>query len=200
MGVMLHNTLYRFQRGQKTTLIYLGLLFVFLSAVWWYAEIVEWDFPMEPPVVLVGGLTTIFAIYWPFKPHYADRRLRCRNMFDYTSNNGNFEIGREETEFTLHFSKASDTSIHFYNYSSDVKSVAIAKGVGQISDIKDVTTFDYSNRSVKPDEGQIVCLENTFGNFACVHIIDVKDASRNDSYDEVTFSYVINPDGGTDFS
>ncbi|WP_417260614.1 hypothetical protein [Celeribacter sp.] len=121
-------------------------------------------------------------------------------MFDYTSNNGDFRIGREETEFTLHFSKASDTSIHFYNYSSDVKSVAIAKGAGQISDIKDATAFDYSSRSVTPEEGQIVCLENKFGNFACVHIIDVKDARRTDNSNEVTFSYVINPDGGTDFS
>lgn len=197
---MLHNTLYRFQRGQKSTLICLGLFFIVLSAVWWCAEIKEWWFPMEPLVVLVGGLTTIFAIYWPFKPHYADRRLRCRNVFDYTSNNGDFKIGRQETEFTLHFSKASDTSIHVYNYSSDVKSVAIAQGAGQISDIKDVTTFDYSNRSITPQEGQIVCLENKFGNFACVHIIDVKDASRGNDCNEVTFCYVINPDRGTDFS
>lgn len=121
-------------------------------------------------------------------------------MCDYTSNNGDFIIGLKETEFTLHFSKASDTNIHFYSDPPNVKSVAIAKSVAHISDIKDVTTFDYSNRFVTPDEGQIVCLENTFGNFACVHIIDVKDADRNDSYNEVTFSYVINPDGGIDFS
>lgn len=155
---------------------------------------------MEPPVVLVGGLTTIFAIYWPFKPHYADRRLRCRNVFDYQSNNGNFKIGREKTEFTLHFSNASGSAIHCYNYASDVKNIAIAQGAGQISEIKDVTTFDYSNRLVTPNEGQIVCLENQYGNFACVHIIDIKHAGHGDNCYEVVFSYVINPDKGTDFS
>ncbi|MEL6642766.1 MAG: hypothetical protein AAFQ79_02430 [Pseudomonadota bacterium] len=155
---------------------------------------------MEPPVVLTGGLATLFAVYWPFTPSYSDRRLSHRNTFDYSSNNGNFATGREKAQFTLYFSKASDTSIHLYNYSSDVERVAVARGVGQISDIKDVTVFDYTSSSITLQESQIACLENKLGNYACVHVVDVKDATREDDRDEVTLHSVTNPDGGTDFS
>ena len=161
---------------------------------------------MEPLVVLTGGLATLFASYWPWKPHYTDCRLKGRVFFDYKSNNGNFTIGRKDLKFTLDFTPADGECIHVYNDPSNIKSVAIAHGAGQISDIKDVTSFDFTNRAVTPYEGQIVCLENQKGNFACVHIIDVKvkcgdkSADNRDDRDEVTVSYVINPDNGTDFS
>ncbi|NRB19967.1 MAG: hypothetical protein HRU33_21070 [Rhodobacteraceae bacterium] len=116
------------------------------------------------------------------------------------SNNHQFAIGRADLEFTLQFSKASDRSIHVYRDPPDIKKIAIAQGAGQISELKDVTALNYSNRSVIPEEGQVFCLENQHGNFACVQIHDVKDASRDDDRDEVTFSYAINPGGGTDFS
>ena len=171
-----------------------------LSFVWLIAELQKWWFPMEPIVVLNGGLATLFASYWPWKPHYADRRLKLRIAFGYKSNDGNFKIGREELEFTLRFSSAGAESIHVYNDPADIKAIAIAHGAGQISDIRDVTAFDYTSRTVTPREGQIVCLENQHGNFSCVHIIDVKNADYGDDRHEVTFYYVTNPDGGTDFS
>jgi hypothetical protein len=150
--------------------------------------------------VLLGGLTTLFAIYWPFKATNSDRRMRGREVFDYKTNNGEFTIGHGETEFTLRFSNASGTSIHFYNYAGNIQHVAIAQGAGQFSDIKDVSAFDYTNRSVTPEEGQIVCVENDSGNYACVHVLDVKHANHGDECYEVIFAYMICPRGGTDFS
>lgn len=197
---MLHNTLYRLQRGQKQTISLLAGLFIILSIIWFVIEYIKCTFPMEPIVVLSGGFTTFFAVFWPWRPHYADRRLKSREYFDYKSNDGIFKIGRGELEFTLKFSAASADSIHFYNHPPGIVSVSIAHGAGQISDIKDVTSFDYSSETVSPKEGQIVCLKNEEGNFACVQIVDVKNADRGDNRYEVTFSYVINPDGGTDFS
>jgi hypothetical protein len=197
---MLHNFLYRLQREQKKALLVLGLSFLVLSFVWFVAELNHWSFPMEPLVVLNGGLATLFASYWPWKPQYADRRLRCRVSLDYKSNNGTFKIGREELEFTLKFSEASGESIHVYNDPSDIKVIAIAHGAGQISDIRDASVFDFTSRTVTPNEGQIICLENQNGNFACVQIIDVKSENRGDFRNEVTVAYVINPASGTDFS
>ncbi|WP_051541019.1 hypothetical protein [Ahrensia sp. 13_GOM-1096m] len=197
---MLHNTLYRLQRGQKKSLLILGILFLNLSALWLYAEVVKWWFPMEPLVVFVGGLTTLLAIYWPITASNEDERVTGRIRFDYETNSGNFEIGENTYEFTLMFTKASDTSIHMYRDPSDIQRIALASDVGQISDIKDVSVFDFTNRRITPTEGQIVCLENTNGNFACLQIHDIRDSSREDEEDEVTFSFVINRDGGTDFS
>lgn len=197
---MIQNTLYRFQRGQKKTLFWLALLFLALSLAWWVAEIVEWWFPLEPPVVFVGGLTTLAAIYWPFKASNGNGRNAGRNTFAYRSNNGQFSIGHGETKLTVKFSNASGERIHVYSDPENIQCVALATGVGQISEIKDVSIFDYSSRTVTPKEGQIVCLKNEAGNFACIHIHDVRAESHGDAVSEVTFSFTVNPGGGLDFS
>jgi hypothetical protein len=57
-----------------------------------------------------------------------------------------------------------------------------------------------SSRTVCPREGEVVVLRNNFGNYAAIRIVDVKDRTRADAKDEVTFEYVINPSGGTDFA
>lgn len=49
-------------------------------------------------------------------------------------------------------------------------------------------------------EGQVVVLRNTKGNYALLHIHDIPAQSHGDDRDEVTFSCLINPDGGRDFS
>lgn len=197
---MLHNTLYRLQRGQKLTLLWLGVAFLILSVIWFVVELVNFPFPLEPIVVLNGGLATLFGVYWPWRPHYADRRLRSRELFDHQSNNGVFNIGRDDLEFTLKFTKSNGDSVYMYSDPQNIIEIALAKGVGQVSDIKDVTSFDYSSRYVRPREGQVVCLKNKGDNFACVQIIDIKDYDSGDGRNEVVFSYLINPDGGTDFS
>ena len=48
-------------------------------------------------------------------------------------------------------------------------------------------------------KGDIVVFENSYGNFAAVKVIDIKDSTRSDSVDELTFEYIINPDGHADF-
>ncbi|SLN28653.1 hypothetical protein [Pseudooctadecabacter jejudonensis] len=197
---MMHNTLYRFQRRQKTALFWLAILFLVLSFAWWIVEILDWSFPLEPLVVFVGGLTTLTAIYWPFQASNVNNRLCGRTTFGYKANNGQFLIGKDEAELTLKFSNASGEAIHLYSDPANVSRIALATGAGQISDIKDVTVFDFSNRVVTPKENQIVCLQNVLGNFACIHIHDVKGESHGDSVSEVIFSYVILPDGSTDFS
>jgi hypothetical protein len=197
---MLHNTLYRFQRSQKKFILWLALLFLALSFTWLIGEILEWWFPLEPLVVFVGGVTTVAAIYWPFAASNKNKRTSGRHVFAYKTNDGNFNIGGGTAEVTIMFSNASGESIYIYSDPMNVRGVAIAAGVGQISEIKDVSTFDYSNRSVIPKEGQIVCIESETGNYACIHIHDVKAESHGDIVSEVTFSYIINSNGDLDFS
>lgn len=45
----------------------------------------------------------------------------------------------------------------------------------------------------------MVVLKNKYSNYAALKISDIKDSTRSDMTDELTFSYVINPDGGDDF-
>lgn len=197
---MFHTVLYRLERQQKIWLTKLLIIFLILSAVWFLFEYFSIDFPMEPLVVLVGGVATLFASYWPWKPNYIDNRLQGRHSIDYMSNNHKFIIGNNQLKFTLQFSKASNTSIYMYKDPADIESVALIHDAGKISDVKDVSCLDYSNRAVCPKEGELVALKNGYGNYAIVHIHDIRDADRGDNCNEVTLSFVINPEGKTDFS
>ena len=197
---MLHNTLYRMQKIQKTTLTFLLILFLVVSVIWFIIEWYGCKFPMEPVVVFIGGTATLFASFWPWKPTYANQRHHGRQSFDYMTNNHTFTIGTGDRKFTLRFSKASDRAIYMYSDPSDIKAIALVKQCGQISDIGDASSLNYSTRDVCPKEGEIVCLRNDHDCYAAIQIHDVRDASRNDAYDEVTFSYVINPVGKLSFS
>ena len=198
---MMHNTLYRLQKNQYSTLVFLSILFIALSFFWFIAELSDIELPFEPIVVLIGGLTTLFAVFWPFRPNYADRRLRAKEIFDYKTNDGYFPIGREDLSFELKFSPRDGESIYMNITRNPDYKIAVAQGVYKVSEIKDVSAFDYSSANIVVYEGDIACIQNGFGNYACVKITDVKSMhNKVDDRDEVTFSYVINPDKGTDFS
>jgi hypothetical protein len=196
----LHNLSYRLSRNQAMTPNILALGFIGLSIVWFVLELMWVKFPMEPVVAVFGGLATLFASYWPWKPKYASRRLSGRVTTDYSSNDKVYPIGSGEEGFTIKWSSGSGSSIHLYNHLQDIDGVAIAYDVGRFVDIKDSSVFDFSSRTVTRNEGEIAVLRNTSGRYALVHIHDIRARSHGDDRDEITFSYVINPNKGTDFS
>lgn len=197
---MFHTTLYRLERNQKRVLAVLGCVFLILSVVWFVLELYDYDFPMEPIVVFAGGGATLLASYWPWKPHYTDRRLKGRASVDYMANNHEFIIGREGLSFTLRFSKASDKAIYIYRDPLDIEVVALVHGASRPNELRDATVLDFSNRAVCADEGNVAVLRNLHGHYAAVVVCDVRDSTRSDDRDEVTISWVINPDQGADFS
>ncbi len=165
-------------------------------ATWCYHEP-----SFEPAIGFIMSIGFLATNYWPKKiVKYSSEKLKGRKTFDYSNNNGRYIIGKNELKFETAWSKASDDSIHVYNDPSSIKGVALVKGVPSINLISDATSYDFSSRSRTPKEGDIVIFENSFGNFAAVQIVDIKDNSRSDSVDELTIEYVINPDKFTDFS
>lgn len=120
--------------------------------------------------------------------------------FNYTDNNGVFSIGSGEHLFDTNWSKASDTSIHIYNDPLNVHGVAVAEGITDLKDIRDADIFNMSSHSRTPKEGEYVVLKNTNGYFAVLHVLDIKDKSRTDSEDELTFEYWILEDKTSNFS
>ena len=164
--------------------------------LWFYSE------PSYEPVigfiVAIGGLA---HSYWPKKTKkYATRRLKGRKSFDYSNNNGIFAIGDNELKFETKWSKASDQSIHVYNDPASIKAIALVKGIPAINLISNAKGYDFSSRTRTPQEGEIVIFENSYGNFAAVKVIDIKDCTRSDSIDELTFEYVINPENEVGFT
>lgn len=120
--------------------------------------------------------------------------------FDYSGFDGLYRVGDGTYLFETKWSKASDTRIHCYNDPSSIRGVALAPRDATLSDITDASKLDYTSRSRTPEKGRIIVLQNTNGFYAALQIQAIKDYTRSDDRDELTFSYRILTDGTTDFS
>ena len=109
-------------------------------------------------------------------------------------------IGQNELMFELYFSKASNTRIHVYNDSASISTVALAKDLSDINQIADARIYDSSSRTRTPAINQIVVLQNINGFYAAIKILALKDDTRGDYNDEVTFEYVIQTNGSPIFT
>jgi hypothetical protein len=197
---LLQNYSYKLSKNQGITLNVFLFLFIILSILWFLMDWFEYKFPIEPIVVLIGGIATLFASYWPWKVRYTSKPLKGRVYIDYGSNNGLYNIGTNDNLFTLKFTGASGESIHMYDYPDNIDSIALAESVEDPTEIRDASVFDFSNRIVSPKENQIVILKNSKGNYAIIRIHDIKSKQHGDNRNEILFSYIINPDKNSDFS
>ena len=117
-------------------------------------------------------------------------------VFDYSSYNGRYFIGRGKLEFETKWSKAS---IHIYNDPPSINGVALARGCTSIAQVLKAESLDYTSRSRTPQCGEIVVLRNVNGFYAAVHVLEIKDDRRGDDKDELRFRYAIQADGSDSF-
>lgn len=121
-------------------------------------------------------------------------------VFDYSSFDGRYRIGEDAYLFETKWSKSSDTNIQCLNDPPSITGVALAPPGAQLADIVDASSLDYSSRTRRPEENRIVVLQNDHGFYAGLQVLDIKDDTRNDEKDEITFRYWILTDGTGDFS
>lgn len=117
--------------------------------------------------------------------------------FNYSNHNGNFVIGEGHFEFRTHWSKASNTSIHCYN--DHVRGIALAPRGADIRALPSVEELDFTSRSRSPEIGRIVVLQNRNGIYAALLISKIRDDTRGDPEDLLSFQYWILQDGSSDF-
>jgi TIR domain len=120
--------------------------------------------------------------------------------FNYSNNNGRFRIGEASFEFETIWSKASDTSIYCYTDTPTIRGVALAPRGASRQDITEASQLDFTSRVRTARKGGFVILQNHNGLYAALEILDIKDDSRGDEADELTFRYWILRDGSRDFS
>lgn len=120
-------------------------------------------------------------------------------MFDYSSYNGCYVIGSEDTEFETQWSKASNTSVHTTSDQDSINGVAIAAYASRIHEVKEGSQLDFTSRVRTPNTGQIVVLRNQQGFYAAVQILSILDSSRGDARDELHFRYAIQVNGTDNF-
>ena len=120
--------------------------------------------------------------------------------FDYSNNNGAYAIGQGELMFETKWSKASNTSIYLYNDPSSILAIAVVKDTTEINGIIDARMYDNSSRARTVHINQIAVLQNKNGFYAAVKVLSIKDDTRGNSNDELTFEYRIQTNGSPNFS
>lgn len=113
--------------------------------------------------------------------------------FDYSGNNGQYTIGTGEYEFTTDWSKASNTAIHADNDPSNIRFIARWKEDASIDELPIIEELDFTSRTRTADIGDAIVWINNNGYIAVTRIVSIKDDSRGDPYDELTFEYYIFP-------
>jgi pyrimidine deaminase RibD-like protein len=132
---------------------------------------------------------------------FANPELSGQATFNYSANNGRFTIGHGDLIFETRWSKASDVSIHAYNDGANIRALRLALGASSFHDLKDGSVYDGSSRVQTAREGELLVWENTYGYFAAVQVLDVKDRTRPpDKFDSLTISYLIRSDGSPRFT
>ncbi|KHS68226.1 hypothetical protein RC77_11460 [Pectobacterium brasiliense] len=112
-----------------------------------------------------------------------------RASFDYSKNNGIFVIKNGLEEFSLKFSKASDSSIYLYT-SKNINKIARIKKPLPNHEIS-IKNYDSSSNSYIINKGEMFLAVHNSGKTLAGKIIDIKDDSRNGEHDCVDFYYII---------
>ena len=133
--------------------------------------------------------------FFPSSEKYVSPAPKGRVTFDYSNNNGRYCIGSAELMFETRWSKASDRNIHLLNDPSSIHTVAVVKDKKEIAEIADARIYDGSSKIRRPNVGQIAVLQNANGFWAAIKILRIRDDTRNDDCDEVSFDYVIQTNG-----
>jgi hypothetical protein len=114
-------------------------------------------------------------------------------VFDYSNNNGRYVVGAGDMAFETAWSGGSNSSVHAYTDPPSIRSVALALGVANITDITDAAIYDTSSRVRSPQLGEIVVWQNTAGYFLATKIEKLQSRGHGCPVDEITFTYAIAP-------
>lgn len=123
---------------------------------------------------------------------YTNPELTGTVEFDYSNNSGEYTIGTGEFSFTTRWSKASDSCIHAYNDSPNIKNISIIKDLKELpEELPAIKELDFTSRTRTPKRGDGIVWLNTNGHFAITIVRDIMDDTRSDSMDCLKFEYRV---------
>jgi hypothetical protein len=190
-------------KAQKYTLITLSSISLILAAVWLALEVVcggNAPFNMEPLVVTCASAIPILTLWWPFNPRYRSKRKSGKVTVQLHIRK-TAEIGDGDYQFCPSFSKNSATSVHLITrYHPSLIGSAIAGDANYFTDVKDASSYQLSPEDCSPSVDDIVILKNRYNNYALFRIVSIASPASNVKGQDVVIEYIINPEGGLNFS
>ncbi|MDO5623031.1 MAG: hypothetical protein Q4G24_16460, partial [Paracoccus sp. (in: a-proteobacteria)] len=113
----------------------------------------------------------------------------------YAEHDGRALFGQGEASFETKWSGSSGTNIIAYNDPATTRGIAIAHGAKNPTDVTlhGIARLDFTSRTRRPDEGQVLVIKNTNDRFLAVQVIDVMATSHGDPEDRLTLQYQVVP-------
>ena len=148
----------------------------------------------------VSALTPTSPLVSFGSERYVSPSLRGTVVFDYSNNNGRYVVGAGDMAFETAWSGADNSSIYAYTDPPSIRSVALALGVENITDITDASAYDTSSRVRHPRVGEIVVWQNTADYYLATKVEKVQIRGYGDAKDEIVFSYAIAPNKSASFA
>lgn len=121
-----------------------------------------------------------------------------KDGFDYSTNNGEILLTENGISFKVKFSKASDESIYVYNSSGSYQIARVKNSTP--NDILIFDDYDSTSDHYNIRKGEVFLYKNDNHDILAVRILEIKDDSRKDENDFVTFEYIIAPRGSFVFA
>ncbi|WP_236049916.1 TIR domain-containing protein [Paractinoplanes ovalisporus] len=132
---------------------------------------------------------------------YVSPDVHGTETFDFSNNDGEYELGSGAMTFTLRVGEAGRGVVHVYNNPADIETIASASGVTDVTEVSDASAYDGSSRVRTVREGDAVVLCNSNGYWAVVCIDQVHTrGSSPDGHPSLTFRFAIQPDHTANFS
>lgn len=155
--------------------------------------------PLGPnPFVVIPAATVPLISFGPER--YVSPAMSGTVTFDYSNNNGRYVLGAGDMAFETAWSRGGNTSIYAYTDPPSIRSVALAHGTKEITDIIDASTYDTSSRVRNPHLGEVVIWQNTAGYYLATKIVRLHSSGHGAPSDEITFAYEIAPNKSTTFA
>jgi len=125
------------------------------------------------------------------KSTYINPALNGIVDFNYSNNDGIYNIGSGQYEFSTAWSKASNGIIHAYKDRLNGGKIARIKNLDSLTAFSSSENLDFTSRVRSVSAGDAVIWINSFGNMAVTRITKIMDDTRNDPCDNLTFEYKI---------
>lgn len=116
---------------------------------------------------------------------YSNASIEGKAEFNYSNNNGNFNIGVAEYEFTTRWSCCSNDAIYAYG------DIGYINRKDDFPKFEEIVNFDFTSRVRTVYKDEIIIFRNIYNKFVAIKILQVDSKSHGRENDKLVFEYKI---------
>lgn len=158
-----------------------------------------WDHDKSKVPVVAGGNPFKKDIAHKLKIETMMLNVKYRSIemdstinFNINKNNGIYNIGKGEFEFSLNWSSCGRSAVYCYSDPSNIESIAHSSSLDDFPTLKQITEhFETVKRTVRAKVGDFILYTNQYSNISVVKLLTISQSEESSRYENITFQYKI---------